>query len=296
MKIAGPLACLPLLWWAPLAGAVDSPPAPGPGRLATADYVALGSSFASGPGIAQPAPDGLPQCWQSSANYARLLAQKLGVSLIDNTCAGATTGHMLHGGQHGLGPQVDAITADTKLVTVTIGGNDIGYLSNLGAWSCANKPEILPPELRDLACKAGRPPKAVDAALAELGGHLEEITAAVKRRSPDARVVFVDYTTVLPDQGHCPDRMPISDADLQLGRTMQARLAEVTAQSARRSGALLVRASEVTHGHDVCAADPWVSGWIFPPTLTTWAPGAYHPTGAAMQAIAEAIAKALGSP
>jgi len=77
---------------------------------------------------------------------------------------------------------------------------------------------------------------------------------------------------------------------------MEKRLAEVTAQAARQSGATVVRASEITRGHDVCSTDPWVSGWIFPPTLTTWAPGAYHPTEKAMQAIADAVSEELSRP
>lgn len=276
-----------------VAGATDAPMATAETRPRSAEYVAMGSSFASGPGIAAPAADGLAQCWQSSANYARLLARRLNLTLIDQSCGGATTAHVLRGGQHAHGPQVDAVTAETKLVTVTIGGNDIGFISNLAAWSCARQPEVLPPELRELACNAGRSDDAVDASVAELGEQLREITGEVRRRSPQAQVVFVDYTTVLPAEGHCPDRLPVSDEELQRGRAMEARLAEVTAASARASGAMIVRASEASRGHDVCAPDPWVSGWTFPPTLTTWAPGAYHPTEAAMQAIAEAVWQAL---
>jgi lysophospholipase L1-like esterase len=278
------------------AAAVVAPPGEGTTGSPRAEYVAIGSSFVSGPGVSVPAADGLEQCRQSSANYPRLLAHRLQLSLFDESCAGATTAHVLHGGQFGHAAQVDAVTSSTKLVTVTVGGNDMGFMSNLGAWSCARKPEILPSELRELACQAGRSDAAVDAALAELGGHLRQITDEVRRRSPQARVVFVDYTTVLPAQGHCPDRLPISDEELQRGRAMETKLAEVTAQAARESGASIVRASAVTRGHDVCSKDPWVSEWTFPPTLTTWAPGAYHPTEKAMHAIADAVWQALCRP
>jgi lysophospholipase L1-like esterase len=260
---------------------------------AAAEYVAMGSSFASGPGVATAAPDGPAPCRQSSANYARLVAQRLHLSLLDNTCAGATMAHVLRGGQHGRAAQVEGITPATKLVTVTIGGNDIGFMSNLAAWSCAQKPEILPVEWRAPVCSAGRSDDAVDAGLGQLAVQFDELATEVRRRSPQARLVFVDYSTVLPDAGHCPDRLPITDEQLQRGRTMERRLAEVTAAAARRNGALLVRASQATHGHDVCAAEPWVWSWVFPATLTEWAPGAYHPTEKAMQAIAEAIVGAL---
>ena len=99
-------------------------------------YVAMGSSYAAGPGVssyvdANPAP-----CYRSSENYARQLARRLGLALTDVGCSGATTHDILE--PHGdLPPQLDAIDADTRLVTVTIGGNDLGYVGRLVTASCA---------------------------------------------------------------------------------------------------------------------------------------------------------------
>ena len=50
-------------------------------------YVALGSSFASGPGI-DPLLDA--RCGRSGSNYAHLVAERLGYDLVDVTCGGAT--------------------------------------------------------------------------------------------------------------------------------------------------------------------------------------------------------------
>jgi hypothetical protein len=62
---------------------------------------------------------------------------------------------------------------------------------------------------------------------------------------------------------------------------------------ARDTGALLVRASEITHGHDICSADPWVYPDTFPNTPFSYGPAAYHPTEQAMQAIADAINQSI---
>ena len=78
-------------------------------------YVALGSSFASGPSI----PDTIDQaCGRSSQNYANLVATKLGLALTDVSCQGATTDVVL-------ATQLAAVTSDTKYVTLTIGGNNL---------------------------------------------------------------------------------------------------------------------------------------------------------------------------
>jgi hypothetical protein len=56
--------------------------------------------------------------------------------LVDVTCSGATTVHLLQGGQFGQPAQLDAVTPATQLVTVTIGGNDVFFMTNLIAMSC----------------------------------------------------------------------------------------------------------------------------------------------------------------
>ena len=60
-------------------------------------------------------------------------AEKLGFDLVDVTYSGATTANVLTDPQHGAPPQVDALDGSEDLVTVTIGGNDVGYVQLLFA-------------------------------------------------------------------------------------------------------------------------------------------------------------------
>ncbi len=53
------------------------------------------------------------------------------ISLGDRTCSGATTTQVLHGGQYFQGPQIDALSNDTQIVTLTTGGKDIFYIGDL---------------------------------------------------------------------------------------------------------------------------------------------------------------------
>src|SRR5689334_20260503 len=101
------------------------------------DYVAIGSSFAAGPGI-PPAQSGsgAAACARSAGNYASIVAREIGANLTDASCSGATTANVLTDSQSGQPPQVSAVTSTTKVVTVTIGGNDVDYLGSLGAYTC----------------------------------------------------------------------------------------------------------------------------------------------------------------
>src|SRR5205085_1878486 len=88
------------------------------------NYVALGDGFAAAPYIGETtSKDG---CLRSKGNYPSLVAEAIGASLTDVSCTGATGKAISHafrpaGAKKDVKAQLDAITADTDLVTVTIG-------------------------------------------------------------------------------------------------------------------------------------------------------------------------------
>ncbi len=217
----------------------------------------------------------------NAQNYAHLLSKARGLNLTDMTCSGATTQHIFEGGQYFQPSQVDALRPNTELVTVTVGGNDVSYLGNLLAWSFQQDPDRIPLVGRLLA-RTTTPEAKVDRELTLLPDRLARIATEVRRRSPRALLVFVDYTTVLPEEGSCPDRLPITEQQLKRSRYVAKQLADITAAVARDFGALLVRASEVTRGHDICSDDPWVFGFDFAARPFAHGPTAYHPTEKAM--------------
>ena len=268
------------------------PSSPGSEVSASAQYVAMGSSFAAGPGVGQRAANSPRVCMRSNDNYAHLLARARGLTLTDVTCSGATARTLLEGGPARQRPQVDALRPETELVTVTVGGNDVSYVGNLLAWSRQDAPRRTPLLWRVLLPKP-MPEDAVDRALAELPHLLTRIADEVRRRSPRATLVFVDYATVLPESSVCADRLPLTEEHLRRGRDVAGQLADLTATVAQEAGALLVRASAVTRGHDVCAADPWMVGHVLPATPFGFAPFAYHPNERGMHAVAESIIAAL---
>ncbi|MGY1643520.1 SGNH/GDSL hydrolase family protein [Geodermatophilus sp. SYSU D00703] len=250
-------------------------------------YVALGSSFAAGPGIE---PVLHPGCGRSGANYPRLVAERLGLDLVDVSCGGATLASVVRTPQVLLGggtvpPQIDAVDERTDLVTLTVGGNDVEYLLTMLRCSYRVAPEPAPASARALL---GAPVDraAVERALAGLAVELTAAVAAVGERAPRARVVLVDYLTVLP--AHACPALPMDDADLAFCRGIAEQLEAATATAARAAGADLVRASAASRDHWVCSAEPWVTGWRFG-DVAAGGVVPYHPNAAGMRAVADLL-------
>jgi hypothetical protein len=130
-------------------------------------------------------------------------------------------------------------------------------------------------------------PDAVDAALAALPGKLAGLVAAVRDRAPRARVLLVDYLTVLPDGVGC-NAAPMTEEDLRSCVDLGRRLEAATAEAARLSGAELVEASAISREHTVCDPEPWVTGWEFGDRMAGGV-GPYHPNAAGMRVVAEAV-------
>jgi lysophospholipase L1-like esterase len=252
------------------------------GAQAAPKYVAMGSSFAAGPGIAPYVADAPKRCGRSTRNYAHQLAERRGLDLLDVSCSGATTASILEPWNE-LPAQIDAVDADTTLVTVTIGGNDVFYIGNLMSVSC----QELAGQGQIPADKCRPPQSATEADYARLEEGLRRIAAGVKQRAPKATLIFLDYPAVLPPKGSCA-ATPLPDSAADAARAATKRVEALTAKVAREAGAKLIKASARSQGHDACAAEPWMNGF----SATGSVP--YHPNLAGMTAQAEALDGVLG--
>jgi hypothetical protein len=90
---------------------------------------------------------------------------------------------------------------------------------------------------------------------------------------------------VLPPTGTC-ERLGLSEAQADQMRAVAAAMAEATRGAAARGGALLFDAATATAGHDVCAADPWMTDQAASIPLHTSLDG--------MTAIAQGLNQMLG--
>lgn len=248
-------------------------------------YVALGSSMAAGPGI-RPSADGAPfRAGRSACNYPHLVAEKLGLDLVDVTYSGATTANVLTDSQHGAPPQADALDGSEELVTVTIGGNDVGYVPLLMAAGLPRVVRFLP--LLGGVVREMLDPTARDRALVDVAESLKEVGRTLRARSPRAKVLFVDYLTLLPPEG--TPAPPLSDVEIALGHRVADTLERLTGEAAADTGCEWVRVAEASREHHAWSALPWTmkptrSGLPFPGR-----PAPLHPNAKGMRAVADLV-------
>ncbi len=228
-------------------------------------------------------------CGRSDNNYPRLLADRLAPeSFTDVSCGGATTEHLTAPQRTPDGtnpPQLDAVTPKTTLVTVGIGGNDVGFVEL--ANRCASAAE------EGLRCSDavaggdGTLNAKVEAVATKVSGVLD----AIEAKAPDARVVVVGYPTILPnDPAACADVLPHSPTDLAALREGLELLNHVLEQQANAHGAEFVDTTSATAEHHLCApeGERWIEGLE---SVTGAAP--LHPTAEGERAIADAVLAAI---
>lgn len=264
---------------------------PGSSRDAAADlgvwrgrrYVALGSSFASGPGIPPRAPGSVRAAGRSARNYPRRVAEAAGLRLTDVTSSGAVCAHILRERQYGQPPQLAAVSPETDLVTVTIGGNDVGLTAFLIARRMPSPVRLLP-AARRLADEA-----VTTRALGVVEQRLVEVFAAVRERAPRARLLVVNYPSVLG-----PARPGEAGTERHY-RFLAEGLAEFTAAAAARTGAFLVDARTPSLAHPPGSAAAWTSDFFVPVPGRPMAGTPCHPTAAGMAGVAGLVLERLRS-
>jgi lysophospholipase L1-like esterase len=250
-------------------------------------YVALGDSYAAGPVIPlQIKPYG---CLKSDHNYAHLAVPSLDpLALRDPSCSGAETDDMTQ--QQGVSPgpnppQFDSLEPATKLVTLQIGGNDIGF-SGI-AEDCFNTSPDGPP-CRDKFVHDGR--DEVSDRIAETAPKVATVIQGIHERSPDARVLVLNYPAIFPDSGPgCWPTLPVSNEDVVWLRDKEKELNQMLADQAAANGATLVDWYRASIGHDACKLP--VIRWVEP--FVPASPAApVHPNLIGMQAAAQLVAAA----
>jgi lysophospholipase L1-like esterase len=253
-------------------------------------YVALGDSFTSGPGIPNQIPEA-GACGRSDSNYPHLVADALAVAeFTDVSCGSATTEHMAQTQPLTDGPQLDALSDDVDLVTLGIGGNDIGFGEIIV--TCAVRSLVLPitAPCRDHYNRSG---DELGTRIAATAPKVAAVLAAIRERAPAARILVVGYPVILPDSGPgCWPLVPIAVGDVAWLRTVEGRLNAMLADEAAKAGAGFVDTYTSSIGHDACRlpGQKWVEGFI--PTAPA---SPVHPNALGMANTAEQVLLAFHS-
>ncbi len=252
-------------------------------------YVAMGDSYSSGP-IIPPQADPVT-CLRSAVNYPSLVARSLKVRAFrDVTCSAATTANLTTSqpsntpGGPKAPPQYAALTRNTTLVTVGIGGNDIGLISlAVGCVIAATNPTG--PTCQETNGRTYE--RKIDAFAATYGTVVE----AIRARSPRAEILLVGYpTTIRP--GGCFPTQPVKPTDATYLQGLIDRLDRRMRDQAAAHDAEYVNLLPSTVGHDSCAAtgQEWTEGIV--PRMPAYP---LHPNALGMQNAARQVLRVVRS-
>jgi lysophospholipase L1-like esterase len=251
-------------------------------------YVALGDSYSAASGVLPPDPTAFPLCLRSSLNYPHVLAGQIGAQLTDVTCGAADTTHFAAAQYPGVPPQLNALSASTQLVTMTIGGNDSGVFINT-ILSCGAA------GLSTLGfghpCQDRYGSSFADTIRTTTYPALVAALQAVRAKAPNARVAILGYPDTMPPTVGCFTKMPIARGDVPFVNGIQATLNDAVARAAAATGALYVDVPAASHGHDAC--QPIGTRWV-EPVLQGTNPVIVHPNALGEAQMAAQTRQALG--
>ncbi|MGW6914909.1 SGNH/GDSL hydrolase family protein [Kitasatospora sp. NPDC054939] len=231
------LAALPLLVLLPpaTAAAADAPPR----------YAALGDSYAAGV-AAGDYDDGSGDCHRSPHGYPALWAADHGATdFLAAACRGAATADVLR-------DQLPRVASDTDVVTLTVGGNDLGFAEAAG--------QCLHPFTLETWC---------DGALDEserrlrevLPNRLNELYGALRAAAPAARVVVTGYPRLLRTGTTC---LVGTDPRRQRFNALADELDELIRRRSEAYGFAFADVRGAFDGHGVCspAGQEWITGIV----------------------------------
>ncbi|MFJ1701971.1 SGNH/GDSL hydrolase family protein [Kitasatospora sp. NPDC088346] len=270
-------------------------------------YAALGDSYTSGLRI--PPQQGTPRgCARSGVNYPSLVAARLGLSgqdFRDVSCSGARTGDLTAPQQAagGANPaQLEAVSDTTRLVTLGIGGNDVGFMDVLGRCAMESVKRSVAAALTEqpgaeAPCRAhystGDGTDEVGRAIEATGPKVAEAVREIRRRAPLARVLLVGYPAMLPaDPAACAATLGsgVAPGDLAFLAEKQRQLDAMLRRSAEQAGGVFVDTSTPSAGHDMCAGED--ERWVEPP-LPAAGLAPLHPNARGEQGMAAAVLAAV---
>jgi lysophospholipase L1-like esterase len=235
---------------APLLGALLLVLSVSSSAFAADKYVALGDSYSAGNGANSTNLNS--SCNRNTYAYPYLVSQQRpNTALTFVACSGAVTGDVING-------QVNSVTSDTKIVTMTIGGNDIGFTSLILA--CTT-----------LGCQSQI--NASNAKIAnELPAKLNTTYAAIKARAPSAKVVILGYARPFANRT-CLAATGVTLTEEANLNALVNNMNNVIKARAQAYGFSFADVNPYWAGHDICASNPFTNGLNLLRTADS-----YHPT------------------
>jgi lysophospholipase L1-like esterase len=224
-----------------------------PAHAAAGDrYVALGDSYSSGVGAGNYTSSS-GSCDRSTNAYSALwAAAHAPASYLSVACSGATTTSVSS-------TQLSALSAATTLVSITVGGNDVGFGNIMetcaveGTTQCVNAVQA-----------------AENLANSQLPGLLDKVYDGIRSAAPNARVVVLDYPVFYQLNTFCVGLSTTSHVKIDEGINL---VDGILSAAAGRHGFTFADVRSIFVGHQLCSGDKWLHALnLFDITES------YHPT------------------
>lgn len=232
-------------------------------------YIALGDSYAAGQG-AGPYQDNI--CYRSENAYSELAAEVKAVKLVTNAaCSGKTTSEVVQG-------QLQKLNRSTELVTITAGGNDIGFGTIVTRCVTA---------MFDPSAVADCDKASTTATEMITGGKLADDVAAmiqsVHAAAPNAKVVVTGYPYLYNPVA--PGQTDPTSLFIYRATALADGLNATIAAAAGATGAQYVDVRGTFAGHGINSAAPWINFDLANPA----SPDNFHPNAAGYRAYYAAL-------
>jgi lysophospholipase L1-like esterase len=227
--------------------------APAAAHASGLNYAALGDSYSSGLGAGNYGSSG--SCYRSAGAYGQLWTNHDSPASFDfAACSGATTSDVIN-------TQAPTLSSSTNLVSITIGGNDVGFSSVME--TCV---------LDSTSSCVSAVDNAENQAKTTLPGKLDNALNAVAQHAPNAQVVVLDYPE-LYDLSKSSGCIGLSTTDRTVLNQAADILDGVIQSAAARHGDAFADVRSAFSGHELCDSDEWLHSvdWF---DLTD----SYHPT------------------
>jgi GDSL-like Lipase/Acylhydrolase family len=213
------------------------------------DYVALGDSYSSGVGTGSYTLSS--SCRRGVFAYPWLVSQQRpNTSLTFVACSGATTTSLMSS-------QIGSVVPGTDIVTVTIGGNDIGFSDLIVQCTLVNCSNALD------ATRASLP--------TFLGPRLDTVYTAIRSQALSAQVIVLGYPRIF-STASCLGTLGITSTERAKANQLADALDVLSLQRAAAAGVTYKSAIGHFTGHAVCSSSAWINGLnLFRPIES------YHP-------------------
>ncbi|HEX6461711.1 MAG TPA: SGNH/GDSL hydrolase family protein [Candidatus Saccharimonadales bacterium] len=272
----------------------------GPQPIRDAFYVALGDSFSSGEGV-EPFLKDVPVCHRSTKAYPKLLDSDLAAKLALASfaaCSGAVTDDVTNTDdgrvpEHGLPLQVTRLSDKTKVVTITIGGNDVEFKEY--ATSCV---ATLSP-IGSCSIGSQKYQRTISLIRNVLPARLDKVYSVIKQRST-AKVYVIGYPQLVPAEtipaypGTCrylddTERFAARNVVTNLNRQISEAVKRINLKGGNFKFVPSDQDNSPFRGHELCTNSAYFNGLSLPVDYS------FHPNALGQSAFAELVKEAMAS-